>query len=91
MFFYHLPDHAGMRVHEFVKNIVVVFGTEVTFDIRSSLNQNNSYMVKFFFGGTFILNQLFLSGLPDMKSSQPIRRYIPASFVIYHFILSAPT
>ena len=49
--FHHLPDHAGMRAHEFVKNIVVAFGTEVTFDFRSLLNQNNSYMVKFFFWG----------------------------------------
>lgn len=29
--FHHLPDHPAMRVHEFVKNIIVVFGTEVTF------------------------------------------------------------
>ena len=42
LFLNHLPDYAGMHVHEVVKHVIVIFRTEIAIVFRSLSNQNDN-------------------------------------------------
>lgn len=56
-----------MCVHEVVKHVIVIFGTEVIVVFQSLSNQNDSQMVKMSFG--YVFSKTIILRLPNIKLS----------------------